>query len=298
MQKGVRQKGQALVIVLLSLAVVLTIVLFILARSTTDIAVSSRSEEATRAFSAAEAGVENALVIGTNANPNFGSNSSYTATVTGFAENSPDFIYPIPMNSGDSMTTWFVSHDSDGNLSCNNLPCFAGTVMYVCWGDPAKVTNPATDPAIEVSVFYETTPEDISTLKIARLTADPRARTPANNFETAGIGNSCPNGATYAHSKLYTFANRGIPATSPGNLLFARIRMFYNTDTTQPLAVTVRGSTSANNNAFITLPSQGQSIISTGTTGQSNRRVQVYQGWPEPPEVFDFAIYSGTGLTK
>lgn len=297
-----RSGGQALVIVLLSLAVVLTIVLFILARSTTDIAVSTGSAEATRAFSAAEAGVENALVVGTNTNPNFGNNSSYVATVTGFAENSPDFIYPIPMNSGDSMTTWFVSHDSDGNLSCNNLPCFAGTVMYVCWGDPSKVSNAATDPAIEVSVFYETSPMDISTLKIARLTADPRqSRTPANNFEWQGIGNSCPSGGSYAHSKLYTFANRGIAATLPGNLLFARIRMFYNTDTVQPLAVTVRGSTSANNNAYITLPSQGQNIDSTGNaggSGGSNRRVNVFQGWPEPPEVFDFAVYSSTGLTK
>lgn len=174
-------------------------------------------------------------------------------------------------------------------------PCFTGTIMYVCWGDPAKVGNPVTDPAIEVSVFYETTPMDLSTLKIARLTADPRqSRTPPNNFEWQGIGNSCPNGVSYAHSKLYTFANRGIPATLPGNLQFARIRMLYNTDTTQPLAVTVRGSTGTT----ITLPSQGQNIASTGTAGQSNRKVQVYQGWPEPPEVFDFAIYSGTGLTK
>lgn len=118
-----RQSGQALVIVLLSLAVVLTIVLFILARSTTDIAVSSKSEEATRAFSAAEAGVENALVIGVGgSNLNLGNNASYTSTVTGFAENSPDFIYPVPMYSGDSMTTWFVSHDSNGNLACGSLP--------------------------------------------------------------------------------------------------------------------------------------------------------------------------------
>lgn len=302
MRKKVLQEGQALVLVLLSLAVVLTIVLFILSRSITDIAVSSRSEEAVRAFSAAEAGIENALVIGSGTTSGIGCDqsganctASYNSNVTGYADKSPDFNYPIPMYSGDSMITWFVSHDENGNLICDGSHhCFAGTQMYVCWGDPSKVSNPVTDPAIEVSVFYETTPMDLTTIKIARLTADSeQSRAQLNKFESPGIGTGCPNGASYAHSKLYTFANRGIPclscALAPGNLQFARIRMLYNTDTAQPLGITVVGDT---------LPSQGQDITSTGTAGQSNRKVEVYQSWPEPPPVFDYAIYSGTGLTK
>ncbi len=45
-------------LVLLSMSVVLTLVLFILSRSITDIAVTTSQEEAVRAFSAAEAGVD------------------------------------------------------------------------------------------------------------------------------------------------------------------------------------------------------------------------------------------------
>ena len=59
-----RESGQALLIVVLSLAVVLTVVLSILARSVTDIKLSTGSEESLRAFSAAEAGIERALIAG------------------------------------------------------------------------------------------------------------------------------------------------------------------------------------------------------------------------------------------
>ena len=59
-----RQRGQTLLIVLLLLAVVLTIALSIASRSITDINVSIKEEEAARAFSAAEAGIEQALIGG------------------------------------------------------------------------------------------------------------------------------------------------------------------------------------------------------------------------------------------
>ena len=51
------QSGQALLIVLLGMAVVLTMVLSVVSRSVTDIQLTTRDDEALRAFSAAEAGV-------------------------------------------------------------------------------------------------------------------------------------------------------------------------------------------------------------------------------------------------
>ena len=59
-----REKGQALILVLLSLAVVLTVVLSVFSRSITDVSISSKENDAMRAFSAAEAGVEQVLVVG------------------------------------------------------------------------------------------------------------------------------------------------------------------------------------------------------------------------------------------
>lgn len=284
------QHGQALVLVLLSLAVVLTIVLFILARSVTDVAVSSRSEEAVRAFSAAEAGIENALVVGTGTGGQqitIG-NAVYSADVTQQSEGKSDFNYLPPMFSGDAMTAWYVAHLDAGGLGCSdtNHPCFSGNSASVCWGTQNSDRSAGTVPAIEVSTFYETTPDDPATIQIKRETADPSTSGRAASTKFDGItATGCTiSGTNYAFRK-------DIDLSVPGGarLLFSRVRMFYNTDAAQ-LGVTVSGGV---------LPSQGQNIISTGTAGISNRRVEVFQGWPEPPAVFDYALYGGgTGLTK
>lgn len=298
MRKHAAQAGQALVMVLLSLAVVLTLVLFILARSTTDIAVSSKSEEATRAFSAAEAGIENALVIGTGTTPgspvNIG-DASYTSTVTGHAKGSTEFNAPSPLYSGESVTTWFVSHDSNGNIECTDGECFSGSSMKVCWGSSGTPDDSATTPAIEVSIFYKSDPGSLLSTKIARVTADPNSGRAASN-KFSGIDGGC-NSITsepYAFQKTIDFASLGIPAASygvRGGLQFARIRMLYNSDKPHLTGVTVAGSGT-------TLPSQGTDIISVGTAGQSNRRVAVFRGWPEVPSVFDSAVFSSGGLSN
>ena len=57
-------RGQALVIILLVLAVASTVVLSLVSRTVTDVAITTKEKDSSRAFSAAEAGVEEALVGG------------------------------------------------------------------------------------------------------------------------------------------------------------------------------------------------------------------------------------------
>jgi Tfp pilus assembly protein PilX len=289
------ESGQALVLVLLSLAVVLTIVLFILSRSVTDVSVSSGQAESVRAFSAAEAGIETALVAGAGSN-NIG-DASYTASVSDFAEGTPNFNYPGSLISGDTMTTWFVAHDSSGNIICNtSLPCFTGNTLKVCWGNPGTSNGLVTTPAVEVSVYYEATPGDLSTVRIARAAFDPNAsRISSNSFVAVDAGTCSINGTAYEFQKTITLSSLGIPESSyetQSGLILARIKLLYNTDIAHALATNVVGIPISS-----LLPSQGQSIISTGTAGQSNRRISVFQGWPE----FTFggnSIYSPNSITK
>ena len=121
------ESGQALVLILLSLSVVLTLVLFILSRSVTDIAVSSTQEQSVRAFSAAEAGIERALVTGANYTDEQIGNATYTAKVSNFAEGLTEFVYPSLLSSGDSATVWFIAHDANGNLTSTGA--FTGSGM-------------------------------------------------------------------------------------------------------------------------------------------------------------------------
>src|SRR3972149_10501389 len=103
-----RERGQALLIVLLSMAVILTVVLSVISRSITDISLTTYSEDALRAFSAAEAGVERALIVGSDVSEAIG-NASFTADVSGLAEGSSSYDYPIEVYSGESIYIWFVS---------------------------------------------------------------------------------------------------------------------------------------------------------------------------------------------
>ena len=286
-----------MVLVLLSLSVVLTLVLFILARSVTDIAVSSRQEESVRAFSAAEAGIERALVIGLGfgATDELIGNASYTTSVTEFALGETEVNFPSPISSGDTVTTWFVSHDADGNLGCGSLPCFTGSQMKVCWGNPGTSLSASTTPAIEVSVYYESAPGDLATIKNGRITADPYSGRRSSNSFASDDGGTCEiAGQRYQFQKVITFASLGIPAASYGvenGLQLAQIRMLYNTDYPHFAGVSVNFPGNS------ILPSQGIKIDSTGEAGSSNRREVLYQGWPESPFASN-AILVPSGITK
>ncbi|PJE67287.1 hypothetical protein COU95_03195, partial [Candidatus Shapirobacteria bacterium CG10_big_fil_rev_8_21_14_0_10_40_9] len=74
-------------------------------------------------------------------------------------------------------------------------------------------------------------------------------------------------------------------------LLFARLRLLYSSDS-HVLGAKATGTGTS------TFPSQGVEIESTGTAGTSTRKVEVVRFHPTPPEIFDFAIYSGGSLSK
>src|SRR4030067_2407301 len=98
------QKGQALLIILLVLSVVLTLALSFVSRSVTDITITSQEEESVRALSAAEAGVEQALKTGvsTGSIVTLPDNSQFEALVTEIVPTNDEFAYPKKLNKGES----------------------------------------------------------------------------------------------------------------------------------------------------------------------------------------------------
>jgi len=292
-----RQSGQALLLVLLSMAVVLTIVLSILSRSITDVAVTSKEEEALRAFSAAEAGVERALIVGANIETTPIGDASFSADVSGSAQAGQEFSNPSPILSGESIYFWFVAHDDDGNLICDGShPCFTGGTYKICWGKEGTASGDATTPAIEISTFYTVAPGDYSTARIARETADPNAtRRGTNNLGAPDAGTCTVEGENFAFQKTVDLAALGVPAGSYGvqnGLQFAKARILYNS--TMGHQIGIFGNYPGNS----LLPAQGLKIVSTGISGGSNRKIDVFQGFGELPPVFDGAIFSLGGLSK
>lgn len=295
------EAGQAVLIVLLSLSVVLVVVMYILSRSITDISLSTKDENAMRAFSAAEAGIEKALVTGSTGPLEIG-DASFNASVTDFAAGQASVVYPVSLKSGELATFWFVEHDSDGNLVCDAThPCFSGNRFVLCWGDPDTSDSLATTPAIELTVYYTTTPLDMTTLQVARGTYDVNAArrdTVAipNHFDAATNVACTIAGQDFQFRKgLYfhtTNPNLGVPnSETQGIVLYATVKMLYNTSVGHKIGLSIISSTSP-------LPSQGSLIDSLGSYGGANRRISVYQLHPVVPPIFTNVLYSGTGITK
>lgn len=291
------ESGQALLLVLLSVAVVLTIVLSVVSRTITDISVVTKEEEALRAFSAAEAGVERVLIIGSDIGPTKIGDASFTAKVSSYSSGSKEYPNPVALYSGESAFVWFVAHAADGSFVCNaQNPCFSGSRIKVCWGKPGTASNSQTTPAVEVSIFYAATPGDLSTVRIARDATDPNSdRRGSNNFSAPDTGTCQVGGTPYAFQKSLNFTSLGIPSTSyqsQNGLQFARIRMIYNSDTGHQVGSDVNFAGNS------LLPAQGSKIESLGSAGSANRKIEVFQLYGEPPPIFDSSVFSLGGLSK
>lgn len=304
------QKGQALLIVVLVLAVSLVVVLSVASRTTTDISKSTYDENALRAFSAAEAGVEDALLrnVGTGESApvvvDSSANVSYTSVITAPSV-SDSFNHPEPILSGQTRTFWLVSHASDGSLTCNGQPCTRANSMEVCWGVPGTDGGSAQTPAVEVTLYYDETKQAVAgtnnyaNVKTYRFTADPSSsRRNSNNFSSAS--STCSFGS-YAFSSENTINLATLPGSCSisstggidgGCMLMAKVRSLYNTNTPHPVGLRISPVGGA------TLPAQGTQVDSTGTAGDSTRKVSVFRSFSEPQSIFDAGVFSFNDLTK
>ncbi len=295
-----QSSGQALLIVLLTMAVVLTVVLSTVSRSVTEIELTSYGEDAQRAFDAAEAGIERALLIGGDPPDTTLEQATFSVDISNPTPDSRETVYRDIL-SGESATFWFVSHDSAGDLECGvGYECIeANRVDKICWGEEGTPRD-GNAPAIEVSFYYDETPlqavndDNFSDVKIFRVTYDPYLARSLNNFfdYVSGDCSSDIAGESFAFSTGTIDLDPPITcSTNTGCLLMAKVRMFYNT-TAQPVGLDINpmGGTG--------LPAQGTLIDSLGVAGDTSRRVNVFQSYPEPPFIFNSAIYSASDIIK
>lgn len=257
------QSGQVLLMTLLVLAVATTIGLALIGRASTDVSISNRIEESARAFSAAEAGIEEALKTGASVANNQLTNAKYSVNVV--TSGGPN-VYPFPAKTprGTAATLWFAPHASDGSL--DKTQAFGGAGIDVCWSSEPLA------PAILVSVLYDSS----GTYKIARAAFDPAGR--GNNFTSvAAAGAGCGQGNVFKAS--ITFSALGILAGD--KLLALRLQPVY-ADT--QFYVDPRG---------VPLPLQGTRIESTGQTDTGiTRKIVAFQEFRSPSAIFDAVIYS------
>lgn len=281
------EAGQAVLIVLLSLSVVLVIVLYIMSRSISDISLSSKDQDSMRAFSAAEAGVEKALVglfaVGSSSGVTTIGDATFNASVTSFGSGQNQLVYPLALKSGDQAIFWF-------NRTGDPIS-FTGNQFKLCWGASGTSNALPDTPAILLTIYYRTT---LGRYRVARVTLDPNAARAVNNRFSSASTICTVATENFQFQSTINLGAGGLNIPSYGTagvLQFATARFLYNTTTGHKIGV----DSSATPALF---PSQGIKVDSQGTSADANRRIEVYQLNSEVPPIFANAIYSTSDIIK
>lgn len=303
-----------ILVILLVMAVGLTVGLSVASRSVTDVAFSTKIEESNRAFSAAEAGIENALGQGIYAAPANISGSTTDATYNVDLQsygNVRNYSFPNAIKEGDGQTIWLTTFDPATGLPRTSPPPTGYAVnrwIAVCW---SKDPSSSVIPALEISLFYTSNPWGTNNTRVTRLAFDPdsaRATGPNGNGFITGSPQPISNLGNCGTS--YDFRIDIIPYCGPPNcagptpmtpnpqsnsiLVALRLKPVY-----APALLAFRGDYIAATNQEVLLPEQGKDITSSGqTTSGVTRKWNVIQTYSTAPDIFDYAVWSATNLTK
>lgn len=253
-----KSSGQAVLLILLVVAVALGLGLSIMSQSTTDIRMSQQEQESARAFSAAEAGIEDALKAITVGSGNLtvdGIDVNYTVTGQQFLQGR------FPENGVAQVIL-------DGN---ENIL----TINWVEKGDP--VEDPGT--------CFGKTGEAPASLLISVIN---------NDYEVRRVGiNACVlrytnNLEDISDSADLPYLRRYELGIDSGDQL-VRIRPVYNSTSLQ---------VTADPDSFDPLPDQAYLISSSAQieTTKEAKAIEVTRLEPAAPPIFDYVLFSGGNL--
>ena len=289
------QSGQLILTLVLVLTVALAIGLSLVQKSLTDVSTATRTEQSTRAFSAAEAGIEQALLtIPGSGSSNFPINGGNTTVddqgevprpaATGQVQE----IFELPKLAKERVEqAWFADPK---NNDTKGVPAegYNQSSLDLYWGDSAL------DKAAILAkvVYYDSSDTSYKSISFP-LDSNPNR---GNNFNTP-ISPTCKDSfyekdtTSGTSRKFYCFAR--ISGWSANvRLMLIRIRMLYN-PSDQPIAIQAVGSCAGCN-----IPRQARIINSVGSSGDTQRRVQVFKQEKVVPPYFDYAIFSTGDIKK
>ena len=169
----------------------------------------------------------------------------------------------IPKDEG--VDIWLVPHLSNNKPDYSVLPDNGNLVIY--WGLDPDATG-CSDAAVEIVTIYG----PVSAPRSSRVVFDPCVDRRASNGFT-NPSNGGPSGGK-------TFKYKSEPAVQMENGLITRVIPIYKN-----AIIGVKASQA--------LPSQGKKIESTGTSGQTQRKINYIQGYPAlPVEFFPNILFS------
>lgn len=273
------QRGQALLIIVLVLVVATTVGLSIISRTITNLRTAEDQENSQKALAAAEAGVEQAMKTNSSIASSFSSGTSYTTNITlakadantAFFLNGGKSIY-----KNDGGTIWITPYSTDSSKLftttwTGNLTVYWGSTNDVC---TANLSN--TMAALEIVVLLG--PKASPSVRTYGFDPCTGAKAPASPARATSESFQIPGAGAILDTNFgtRTFPYSTTISISQG-LMVKVIPLYANT-----YVATV---------ASVNLPLQGSFISSVGTSGNTQRKITVFQGYPEiPSELFPYSL--------
>ncbi len=300
------QTGQALLIILLATLVSLTIGLAITQRSLTDVATSTKIDQSTRAFSAAEAGIEKA--IGTNtafdssagASPvpfvtstELGNQSSADVISSGLVPISSDLNKGLeyPEIDKTAFAQFWLAHP-DTLEPFYSLPPDNRTNFDILFGNVNQDADSL--PGVEVAVVTRTAS---GSYQAYRTYLDSSNRGNNNFTYSAASCNGAKTKLTYnlrsdQPSNSIFYCQYTVNIVPVGEIpILVRVRILYDTSNVpQKIAIAPIGNA--------VLPAQIVIYTSKGYSGQTQRKLHLFVQKNVTPFYFDFSIFSSGPICK
>ncbi|MBI4037371.1 hypothetical protein HY385_03030 [Candidatus Daviesbacteria bacterium] len=280
-----KEQGQVIIILLLVVVVALGIGLSAVGRSINEISTSTKTEESTRAFSAAEAGIERALFSQTsNSSFSLGNQSSGSFTTNANLPPAGQALEYPPFGKEGFAQFWLSNHiPSIGkSYDLDNFNLYFGTAKHY--------SDHNDQPAVEVSVIL--TDSDIRSYYIKRYYYDSYAGRNLNfsSCATSESGEKVRTNGNTADSSFYCRVQISSYKSQPTDFpVMVRVRILY-TNSSHPVALQPAVGAS--------LPTQATIYKATGTAGNSQRTLQVFKENMVTPGLFDYALFSAGDLQK
>ncbi|MCL5783887.1 MAG: hypothetical protein M1142_00830 [Patescibacteria group bacterium] len=301
--KDKSQNGQVVIILLLVVLVALAVALSVIGRSLNDISTSTKIEDSTRAFSAAEAGIEEALKQG------FATESS-SLSLTSFSNQATASvnIYPIPVANtaleypkiGKANFAEFWLADPSLDADNNGIPdaSYTQSSFNLYFGIPQSYTGSALDdqPAVEVRVFYydaSKSPPDIEASTQFYDSSSTRTSGASSNRFTPCTPNIpgypvLVNDGSSSDSFYCKVGISGYRSSGGSYPILVRVRMLYS-NISHPVAVEPVGGS---------LPNQVNIYRSVGTVNNIQREIEVFRQKYVMPHYFDYTLFSASYIKK
>lgn len=274
-----RNSGQIIVFVLLIMLLGLTVGLSVTSRTIQDLKQSSMTDQSSRAFTAAEAGLENALSRELNAgdanitiNPNL---SDFSGTVS----------YDVSGVGGASYAVDSIVKDDVVTVRLDN---YTGTSVDIWWtaAGTSEVssgcTEGATSAALEMTMYYLNGTSYGSTKQTYNPPGCGTLLSAINNFSNAGTSGD----PKYISNANFSWASVSPALPNPIIKGMLRLRPIYRN-----ASILIKPTGSAS------LPQQGFVVTSTAqTTGGVSRSVQIASSSAGLAPIFDYVLYSNNNI--